>query len=129
MLTRTEAFWHLFIYPTRAAAEAETGPRGAVVEGLGKIWLMTIDEKSWKPASGERVDKIGPLPFTPGERYSEQYMEAIFTPGMTAAPHRHPGPEAWYTMSGETCLETSEGAQTGRVGGRRLLCREACRCS
>jgi hypothetical protein len=31
--------------------------------GTGKIWLMTIDEESWKPASGERVAKIGPLPF------------------------------------------------------------------
>jgi len=120
-LTRTQAFWHLDVYPTRAAAEAEKGPRGTVVEGLGKIWLMTIGEESWKPANGERVAKIGPLPFTAGEKYSAQYMEAIFTPGMTAAPHRHPGPEAWYTMSGQTCLETPEGAQTGRAGGPPVI--------
>jgi quercetin dioxygenase-like cupin family protein len=120
-LTRTQAFWHLYVYPTRAAAEAEKGQRGTVVEGLGKIWLMTIDEESWKLASGERVAKIGLLPFTPGEKYSAQYMEAFFTPGMTAAPHRHPGLEAWYTMSGQTCLETPEGAQTGRAGGPPVI--------
>jgi quercetin dioxygenase-like cupin family protein len=81
---------------------------------------MTIDEESWKPASGERVAKIGPLPFTPGETYSAQYMEAIFTPGMTAAPHRHPGPEAWYTMSGQTCFgDTGRRADRSRRGTAR----------
>jgi quercetin dioxygenase-like cupin family protein len=120
-LTRTEAFWHLYVYPTRAAADADKGQRSTVVEGFGKIWLMTIDEESWKPPNGERVAKIGPLPFTPGEKYSAQYMEAIFTPGMTAAPHRHPGPEAWHTMSGQTCLETPEGVQTGRSGGPPVI--------
>ena len=64
-LTRTQAFWHLDVYPTRAAAEAEKGPHSTVVEGLGKIWLMTIGEELWKPANGERVAKIGPLPFAP----------------------------------------------------------------
>lgn len=120
-LTSTQAFWDLYVYPTRAAAEAEKGPRGTVVVGLGKTRLMTIDEESWKPASGEPVAKIGPLPLTPGEKYSAQYMEAIFTPGMTAVPHRHPGPEAWYTMSGQTCLETPRGAQIGRAVGPPVI--------
>jgi quercetin dioxygenase-like cupin family protein len=52
---------------------------------------------------------IGPLPVVADLKYSAQYMEAIFTPGMTAPAHRHAGPEAWYTLTGETCLETSEG--------------------
>jgi quercetin dioxygenase-like cupin family protein len=121
VLTRSQAFWHLDVYPTRAAAEADKGPRGTVVEGLGKIWLMTIGEESWKSDKGERVAKIGPLPFPPGEKYSAMYMEAIFTPGMTGAAHKHPGPEAWYTMSGETCLETPQGAQTGRAGGPPVI--------
>jgi quercetin dioxygenase-like cupin family protein len=121
VLTRTQAFWHLDVYPTRAAAEAEKGPHSTIVEGLGKIWLMTIGEESWRPAHGERVAKIGPLPFTAGIKYSAQFMEAIFTPGMIAAPHRHPGPEAWYTISGQTCLETSQGVQVGRAGGPPVI--------
>ena len=28
---------------------------------------------------------------------------------MKSSIHDHPGPEAFYTLSGETCLETSEG--------------------
>lgn len=121
VLTKAQAFWHLDTYPTLEAAQADKGPRGTVINGLGKIWLMTVGEESWKPTHGERIAKIGPLPFTPGETYSAQYMEAIFTPGMTGSAHRHPGPEAWYTMSGETCLETPLGAQTGRAGGPPVI--------
>lgn len=122
-LTKAQVFWHLDVYPTRTAAEADKGSRGSVVESLGKIWLMTIDEEAWRPAKGQRVAKIGPLPISAGEKYSAQYMEAIFTPGMTSSVHNHPGPEAWYTMDGETCLETPEGMQVGRAGGPPVIVR------
>jgi quercetin dioxygenase-like cupin family protein len=48
-------------------------------------------------------------------------MEAVFTPGMTAAEHTHSGPEAWYTIAGETCLETPDGKQVGRAGGPPVI--------
>lgn len=120
-LTKTQIFWHLDVYPTRVAAEADKGPRSTIVESLGKIWLLTIEDEAWHPAKGQRIAKIGPLPITPGEKYSAQYMEAIFTPGMTSAIHNHPGPEAFYTLTGETCLETPEGMQTGRAGGPPVI--------
>lgn len=120
-LTRSEIFWHLDVYPTRAAAEAAKGPRGTVIESLGKVWLLSIEDAGWRPAGGERVAEIGPLPVIAGERYTAQYMEAIFTPGMTAQTHTHPGPEAWYTMAGETCLETPQGKQIGRAGGQHVI--------
>ena len=115
-LTQSPVFWHLDVYPTRAAAEAAKGPRGTVAESLGKIWLLSIEQAGWRPAGGERAAEIGPLEVVAGEAYSVQYMEAIFTPGMTAPAHRHSGPEAWYTVAGETCLETPRGKQIGRPG-------------
>ena len=39
----------------------------------------------------------------------------------TAPAHRHSGPEAWYTLSGETCLETPEGKMIGRAGGSHVI--------
>jgi quercetin dioxygenase-like cupin family protein len=114
-------FWHLDAYPTRAAAEAAKGQRGAVLEGLGKIWIATIGEAGWRPSSGDRIAEIGPLPLTSGEKYTARYMEAIFTPGMTTNVHRHPGPEAWFTSAGETCLETPEGKTVGRAGGPPVI--------
>ena len=43
-LPQAPLFWHLDNYPSRAAAEAAKGPRGTVVESLGKVWLFTIAE-------------------------------------------------------------------------------------
>src|SRR5918999_4883146 len=114
-------FWHLDTFPTRAAAEAARGPRGTVVESLGKVWLFTIEVAGWRPSGGERVAEIGPLPVSAGVSYVSEYMEAVFTPGMTAPVHRHPGPEAWYTVSGETCLETPQGKMLGRAGGAPVI--------
>src|SRR5262249_49731552 len=121
-LVKSPMFWHLDSYATRAAAEADKGPRGTVLESFGKIWLMSIETEKWRPGHGNRVAEIGPLPVDAGEKYSTQYMEAIFTPGMTAPAHTHAGPEAWYTIAGETCLETSDGrVQVGRAGGPAVI--------
>jgi quercetin dioxygenase-like cupin family protein len=120
-LTQSKIFWHLDVYPTRGAAVSAKGPHGTVVESLGKIWLLSIEDAGWRPSGGERIAEIGPLPINAGEKYSAQYMEAIFTPGMTAPAHTHAGPEAWYTLAGETCLETPEGTQVGRAGGQFVI--------
>jgi quercetin dioxygenase-like cupin family protein len=121
-IAEAQTFWHLDAYPTRAAAQAAKGPRGTVVESLGKVWLLTIERAGWRPAAkGDRIAEIGPLPIVAGEKYSAQYLEAIFPPGMTTMAHRHGGPEAWYTLTGETCLETPEGKQVGRAGGKYVI--------
>ena len=119
-LTGAETFWHLDTFPTRDPAEAAKTKRSTVLEALGKIWLLTIDEAAWRASGGEHVTTIGPLPITPGV-YATQYMEAIFNPGMTAPAHTHSGPEAWYTVAGETCLETPSGTQVGRAGGPPVI--------
>jgi quercetin dioxygenase-like cupin family protein len=120
-LTRSNIFWHLDTYPTRAEAEAAKGPRGTVVESGGKIWLLSIEDAGWRASNGNRVAEIGPLAINAGETYSAQYMEAILTPGMTVPVHTHSGPEAWYTLAGETCLETPLGKQVGRAGGQYVI--------
>ncbi|MGO4210060.1 hypothetical protein AB4Y89_21345 [Terriglobus sp. 2YAB30_2] len=121
-LTKPQVFWHLDAYPTRLAAEADKGPRGTVVESFGKVWLMTIEDEKWRSAHGNRISEIGPLPVVAGEKYSAQFMEADFTPGMTAPSHLHSGPEAWYAVGGETCLETSDGRmQISRAGAAPVI--------
>ncbi|MEK9283546.1 MULTISPECIES: hypothetical protein [unclassified Bradyrhizobium] len=120
-LGKSEMFWHLYSYPTRSDAERAKGAGGEVIESFGKVWLLSIEEKGWRAAGGDRIAEIGPLPINAREAYSAQYMEAIFTPGMTAPAHIHSGPEAWYTLSGETCLETPLGKQIGRAGGDYVI--------
>ena len=109
-------FWHLDKFSTLAFAEKLKELGETVVQALGKVWLLTIAKAGWRPKGGERVAEIGPLPVDAGTKYVAQYMEAIMNPGMETRLHRHPGPEAWYTEGGETCLETPEGKQVGKKG-------------
>ena len=114
-------FWHLDAYPTRAAAEAERGPRSTVVESLGRIWLFTIAAAEWRPGAGERVAVIGPLPLVAADSFAAVYMEGVFQPGMHTMVHRHPGVEAWYTTEGSMCLETPEGRLEQRAADPGVL--------
>lgn len=120
-LPQDSIYWHLDVYPTRAEADAAKGPRGTVLAAFGKVWLLTIDVAGWRPRGGTRVSEIGPLPASPATTYTAQFMEGVFAPGMTAPAHRHSGTEAWYTLSGETCLETPEGKMVGRAGGSAVI--------
>jgi len=121
-VVQATVFWHVYAYASRAEAEAVKGRRGTVIEGLGKTWLFAIGEAGWRPSPGAvRVAEIGPLHVKPGVNYTAQYMVAVFTPGMTTPVHRHPGPEAWYTVSGEVCLETPDGKVVGRAGESTIV--------
>jgi hypothetical protein len=91
----TPLHWHLDAYPSRAAAEAAKGPRGTVVESLGRVWLFTVAE-------------VGPLPTREGVRYVAQYMEGVSPPSARSIVHRHPGPEAWHNVAGRMCVESPE---------------------
>lgn len=122
-LETSALYWHIHTYPTRHAAEAARGPRGTVVEVFGKPWLYTIAAEDWAPASGERVAVIGPLLVESGRDYTARYMEAVFPPGFNPAAvgHRHPGPEAWYLVSGGQCLETPNGLIIAKAGGSAMV--------
>ena len=116
-----QTYWHLHTFTSRTEADAAKGPRGTVVDSMGKVWLSTIEARGWRSTKGQHVAEIGPLPITARGNYSAQYMEATFTPGMTSATHDHSGPEAWYTIEGETCLETPAGKVIGRAGGEHVI--------
>src|SRR6202048_637913 len=49
-LNKPETFWHLDVYATRAEAEAARNAGSAVVESLGKMWLLTIADREWRPS-------------------------------------------------------------------------------
>lgn len=117
-------FWHLYTYPSRAAAETARAARGTVVESHGKHWLFTIAEEGWRPAAGEEVASIGPLLVATDKPYTARYMEAVFPPGsqpVGGPGHRHPGPEAWYVLGGAQCLETPNGVIRASAGETTLV--------
>lgn len=123
VLPRTRLYWHIDTFPDRASADANKDKRSTVVDGHGKHWLFTIAEQSWRPRAGARVAIIGPLEVEEGVPYTSHYLETVISPGFQEATgngHRHPGPEAWYVVSGGQCLETPNGVMVGRAGQSML---------
>jgi hypothetical protein len=114
-------YWHIDRFASQASAQTAKGPRGTVVNSLGQAWLFTIADSAWRPAQGERVARIGPLPLVAADSFAAVYMEGVFEPGMHSRVHRHPGVEAWYTLVGEQCLETPQGKLVQRAGGPGVL--------
>jgi quercetin dioxygenase-like cupin family protein len=114
-------FWHLDTFASRSAAEAAATSTSAVVEVHGKVWLFTIAPEAWRTTGERHVAQVGPLPIPRAEEYGFMFMEAVFPPGVTAATHKHPGPEASYLLAGERCLETPTGVTRTRAGEGSVL--------
>lgn len=116
-----QLFWHLNKFPTRGAAEAAKGQAGLVVEAEGHFWLYSFGPKNAAPKQGEFVTSVGPLQLTsdtlpPAKSYEVVAYLAVMPAGAHTRVHTHPGPEAWYVLAGEQCLETPEGTIKARAG-------------
>jgi hypothetical protein len=119
-------YWHIHEFPTRTAAEAARGPRGTAADVFDRHWLYTIADAEWRPGAGEKIARIGPLDVATNTAYTARYMEAFFPPRGPepygdGSGHRHPGPEAWYVVSGAQCLETPNGLIVASAGGGAMV--------
>jgi quercetin dioxygenase-like cupin family protein len=115
-----DVFWHLDRFTSKSAAERAGTTTSVVVEAFGSTWLFTLAKAGWRPEGGEHVSIVGPLPVAPASTYAAEYLRSIFNPGTTAPLHVHSGPEAFYAVSGDTCLETPDGMKIGRGSGNSL---------
>jgi hypothetical protein len=68
-------------------------------------------------AGGESIAVVGPLQLPAAKSYAAVLSYAVMRPGDNSRVHTHPGPEGWYVLAGEQCLETPAGANRARVGG------------
>src|SRR5215467_10227881 len=109
-------YWHIRSFPNRAAAEAAKSPSGLVVAEEGKVWLSEFGPKDLAQRGGDAVAVVGPLEMIPAKTYDAEIAYAVLRPGDRSRVHTHPGPEAWYVINGEQCLETPEGTTKAGVG-------------
>lgn len=115
-----QTFWLLDRFPSKQAAEKAAIATSVVVEAFGSTWLFTLEHAGWRPRGGRHVAEIGPLAVEPASTYAAEYLRSIFVPGATAPLHTHSGPEAFYAVSGDTCLETPDGLRIARGPGNSL---------
>ena len=113
---QSQVYWHLITFPNRAAAEAEKSSTGIVVEEDGRVWLSEFGPRNRSAKGGQPVAVVGPLELLPATAYTVDLFYAVMQPGDRSRVHTHPGPEAWYMIAGEQCLETPAGAIRAKTG-------------
>jgi quercetin dioxygenase-like cupin family protein len=109
-------YWFIYTFPTRSEAEGAKTPTGVVVEEDGKIWLNELATVPSHAQAGVFVARVGPLVLPPAATYTAIYSYAVMAPGQRSRVHTHSGPEGWYILAGEQCLETSAGVFRGGAG-------------
>ena len=114
--TQPSVYWHLSAFPTRKGAETARSATGIVVEEDGRVWLSEFGPRNAAPRGGEAIAVVGPLQLAAAKSYAAVLSYAVMRPGDNSRVHTHPGPEGWYVLAGEQCLETSAGASKGRAG-------------
>ena len=110
-------YWHLRAFPTRKAAESAKSASGIVVEEDGRVWLSEFGPRNAAPREGEAIAVVGPLQLPAAKSYTAVLSYAVMRPGDNSRVHTHPGPEGWYVLAGEQCLETPAGATKVKSGG------------
>jgi quercetin dioxygenase-like cupin family protein len=113
----SSVYWHLSAFPSRQAAEAAKSPTGIVVEEDGRFWLSEFGPRNAARRGGEAIAVVGPLQLPAASSYTAVLSYAVMRPGDKSRVHTHPGPEGWYVIAGEQCLETLAGAQRAGAGG------------
>ena len=101
-------YWHIDRFDSLEAAKKAAGPDGVAAEAHGSVWLMTVEAQTEEPHGGRHFAWIGPLALPAADRYSMRVQSSLLRPGTTTPVHTHPGPEVFYVISGEQCLETLE---------------------
>ena len=114
---RASVYWHLRAFPNRKAADAARSASGIVVEEDGRVWLSEFGARNSTLRGGEPVAVVGPLQLPPAKTYAAVVSYAVMRPGDNSRVHTHPGPEGWYLLAGEQCLETPAGATRAQAGG------------
>src|SRR3954471_3823675 len=115
--TQRSVYWHLRAFPNTKAAEAAKSATGIVVEEGGRVWLSEFGPRDLAMHGGQAVAVVGPMQLPAAKGYTAVLSYAVMRPGDNSRVHTHAGPEGWYVLAGEQCLETPAGAHRAGVGG------------
>jgi quercetin dioxygenase-like cupin family protein len=115
--SQASVYWHLRAFPSRKAAEAAKSATGIVVEEDGRVWLSEFGARNAATRGGRAIAVIGPMRLPAAKAYTAVLSYAVMRPGDKSRVHTHPGPEGWYVIAGEQCLETLAGPIRARAGG------------
>jgi quercetin dioxygenase-like cupin family protein len=114
-------YWHIDRFESLEAAKKAAGPDGVAAEAHGGVWLMTVEAQTEEHHGGRHIAWIGPLALPAADRYTMRVQSSLLLPGATTPVHTHSGPEVFYVVDGEQCLETQEAGHRLGAGQSYVL--------
>jgi quercetin dioxygenase-like cupin family protein len=109
--------WRFENFPTTEAARGASTPASVVVEAGGKVWLITLAAKGGRTQGATFVAESDLLPPIPsGPSYEIVVSEANLGPAAKVMAHTHSGPETWFLLTGEQCVELPDRVVRVRAG-------------
>ena len=116
-----QVFWHIDNFDSLEGAKKAAGPDSVAAEAHGSVWLMTVEPRKDEHRGGRHVAFIGPLPLHAERRYSMRVQSSLLRPDGETPVHVHTGPEVFYLVAGEQCLERVDDAQRLVAGESYVL--------
>lgn len=109
--------WRFENLSTIEAAHRISTPTSVVVEAGSKVWLITLAAKGGHSEGATFVTETKLLPPIPhGRSYEIIVSEANIGAEARVMTHKHSGPETWFLLTGEQCVELPGRVVRGRVG-------------
>ena len=114
-------YWHIDRFDSLEAAARVADPDSVPAEAHGSYWLMTVESRTEAHRGGEHVTWIGPLALPAAGGYTMRVQSSLLRPGTTTPVHTHSGPEVFYVVAGEQCLETPQAGVHLKAGQSHVL--------
>lgn len=116
-------YWHIYTFGDSASArgEAKRHQWSTLAYSHGRTWLYVLGPRRLRLPYGRRMASIGPMQLAPGKPVTARFIESIFPPGMRTRVHSHPGPEGFYVVEGEQCMETPMTRRRVTAGGSFIV--------
>lgn len=119
--TAAPIYWHIERYDLLSAAVKAAGPDSVAAEAHGTAWLLTVEGRTVRRHGGSDVAWIGPLALPAADRYTMRVLSTLLMPGGSTPVHTHSGPEIFYVVSGEQCVETVSEARRLAPGSSHVV--------
>jgi hypothetical protein len=108
--------WRFENFSTTEAASRVSTPASAVVEAGGKVWLISLAAKGGHTKGATFVAETELLPtIPPAPSYEIVVSESRLGPEAKVMVHKHSGPETWFLLTGEQCVELPGRVVRGRA--------------
>lgn len=116
-LPEGELYWHVETFGSIDDAQAAAGDFSLSGEFEDQAWLFTLADRKAPGMGGTPVVSIGPVPRFDAPEFLLRINSGTAPVGARTSIHSHPGPEAFFILTGQVTQNTPYGMHVLNAGG------------